>query len=280
MVIVSHRLSSLVDCDQTLVLDRGEVVDIGPHRELLDRCAIYRHLWQQQNRHIDSTWKSPCRACSNSRAKQLTANRARRSPLPLAALEFESPSAAIIASPVPALSRAINLLVFLLVVSVLVASALIRVDKIVSAKGKLVADAPNVVLQPFDQSIVESIDVRKGDIVRKGQVLARLNPTFTAADDTAMKDQVDLLGAKAARLQAEAAGARLPASKYPTRMPPFRPRSTAGGPASMRRRCKPTTRGSMNCKPRSPAMKHKPPIFVSGSASLLISRICARSFWH
>ena len=54
MVIVSHRLSSLVDCDQTLVLDRGEVVDIGPHRELLDRCAIYRHLWTQQNRHIDS----------------------------------------------------------------------------------------------------------------------------------------------------------------------------------------------------------------------------------
>jgi len=130
---------------------------------------------------------------------------ARRSPLPLAVLEFESPSAAIIASPVPALARAINLLVFLLVVSVLVASALIRVDKIVSAKGKLIADAPNIVMQPFDQSIVESIDVRKGSIVRKGQVLARLNPTFTAADQAAMKDQVDLLSAKAERLQAEAA---------------------------------------------------------------------------
>jgi hemolysin D len=36
----------------------------------------------------------------------------RRSPLSLAVLEFESPSAAIIASPVPALGRAINLLVF------------------------------------------------------------------------------------------------------------------------------------------------------------------------
>ena len=56
---------------------------------------------------------------------------------------------------------------------------------------------PNIVLQPFDQTIVESINVRKGDIVRKGQVLARLNPTFTAADRTAIKDQVDLLGAKA-----------------------------------------------------------------------------------
>jgi hemolysin D len=130
---------------------------------------------------------------------------ARGSPLPLAVLEFESPSSVIIATPVPALARATNLLVFLLVISVLVASALIRIDKIVSAKGKLIADAPNIVMQPFDQSIVESIDVRKGSIVRKGQVLARLNPTFTAADQTAMKDQVDLLSAKAARLQAEAA---------------------------------------------------------------------------
>jgi len=126
------------------------------------------------------------------------------SQLPLAALEFESPSAAIIATPVPALSRATNLLVFLLVVSVLVASALIRIDKIVSASGKLVTDAPNIVMQPFDQTIVESIDVRKGDIVRKGQVLARLNSTFTSADYIAMKDQVDLLSAKAARLQAQA----------------------------------------------------------------------------
>jgi HlyD family secretion protein len=127
-------------------------------------------------------------------------------PLPIAALEFESPSAAVIAIPVPALSRATNLLVFLLVVSVLVASAVIHIDKIVSASGKLVAEAPNIVLQPFDQSIVENINVRKGDLVHKGQVLARLNPTFTGADHTAMKDQVDLLSAKAARLQAEGTG--------------------------------------------------------------------------
>ena len=70
----------------------------------------------------------------------------------------------------------------------------------------MIADAPNIILQPFDQSIVESMDVRKGNIVRKGQVLARLNPTLTAADHTAMKDQVDLLSARFARLQAEAAG--------------------------------------------------------------------------
>jgi ABC-type bacteriocin/lantibiotic exporter with double-glycine peptidase domain len=58
MVIVSHRLSSLVDCDQILVLDRGKVLDLGPHRELVEQCAVYRHLWQQQNRHIDSQGKA------------------------------------------------------------------------------------------------------------------------------------------------------------------------------------------------------------------------------
>jgi HlyB family type I secretion system ABC transporter len=58
MVIVSHRLSSLVDCDLTLVLDRGEVVDLGPHRDLVERCSVYRQLWLQQNRHIDSQGKA------------------------------------------------------------------------------------------------------------------------------------------------------------------------------------------------------------------------------
>ncbi|MGB8738522.1 MAG: peptidase domain-containing ABC transporter [Rhodomicrobium sp.] len=58
MVIISHRLSSLVDCDETLVLDQGKVVDIGPHRELLERCAVYRHLWLQQNRYVDFQGKA------------------------------------------------------------------------------------------------------------------------------------------------------------------------------------------------------------------------------
>ena len=53
MVIVSHRLSSLLDCDQILVMDRGTVIDMAPHRILLERCSIYRTLWAQQNRHMD-----------------------------------------------------------------------------------------------------------------------------------------------------------------------------------------------------------------------------------
>jgi ATP-binding cassette, subfamily B, bacterial HlyB/CyaB len=52
MVIVSHRLSSLIDCDQILVLERGRAVDIAPHSVLLERCTIYRQLWMQQSRHL------------------------------------------------------------------------------------------------------------------------------------------------------------------------------------------------------------------------------------
>ena len=54
MLIVSHRLSSLVDCDQIMVLDKGELVDIAPHDVLLERCTVYRQLWAQQNRHLDN----------------------------------------------------------------------------------------------------------------------------------------------------------------------------------------------------------------------------------
>nr|WP_240993491.1 peptidase domain-containing ABC transporter [Asaia bogorensis] len=54
MVIVSHRLSSLVDCHQICVMDKGKVVDVAPHSVLLERCEIYRMLWMQQNRHEHS----------------------------------------------------------------------------------------------------------------------------------------------------------------------------------------------------------------------------------
>lgn len=54
MVIVSHRLSSLTDCDQILVLEKGKMVDMAPHITLVERCAIYRQLWLQQNRHLQT----------------------------------------------------------------------------------------------------------------------------------------------------------------------------------------------------------------------------------
>jgi len=50
---ISHRLSMLVECDAILVLEQGKVYDLGTHEELLRRCDIYKHMWYQQNRHLD-----------------------------------------------------------------------------------------------------------------------------------------------------------------------------------------------------------------------------------
>jgi subfamily B ATP-binding cassette protein HlyB/CyaB len=54
VIVISHRLSSLVNSDAILVLERGKVADVGSHAQLLARCEIYGGLWHQQNRHIES----------------------------------------------------------------------------------------------------------------------------------------------------------------------------------------------------------------------------------
>ena len=58
MIIISHRLSSLMKADAILVLNRGVVDDIGRHEELLERNDIYGGLWHQQNNHLSSPAKS------------------------------------------------------------------------------------------------------------------------------------------------------------------------------------------------------------------------------
>ncbi|MBV9376055.1 MAG: peptidase domain-containing ABC transporter [Alphaproteobacteria bacterium] len=54
LVIISHRLSVLVQADTVLVLERGKIYDSGRHDELLERCDIYRGLWHQQNQHLQT----------------------------------------------------------------------------------------------------------------------------------------------------------------------------------------------------------------------------------
>jgi ATP-binding cassette subfamily B protein len=53
MIIVSHRLASLTECDQILVIEQGRMIDIAPHAALLERCPLYRQLWVQQHRHLN-----------------------------------------------------------------------------------------------------------------------------------------------------------------------------------------------------------------------------------
>jgi len=47
-LIIAHRLSTVVDADEILVLDKGRVVERGRHRELLEKDGLYAEMWSRQ----------------------------------------------------------------------------------------------------------------------------------------------------------------------------------------------------------------------------------------
>jgi ATP-binding cassette subfamily B protein len=49
VVIISHRLSTLVKADKIVFFEHGKILDVAPHAELLPRCKPYSQLWHQQN---------------------------------------------------------------------------------------------------------------------------------------------------------------------------------------------------------------------------------------
>ena len=48
VLVIAHRLATVVDADRIVVLDQGRVVDQGRHAELRARCPLYQRLWADQ----------------------------------------------------------------------------------------------------------------------------------------------------------------------------------------------------------------------------------------
>ena len=48
VILISHRLANVTDCDGIYVLEGGYVAESGTHRELLDRGGVYVRLWNAQ----------------------------------------------------------------------------------------------------------------------------------------------------------------------------------------------------------------------------------------
>ncbi len=86
------------------------------------------------------------------------------------------------------------------------ALAILKVDIVVSANGKIVTSDGEIVIQPVETSVVRSIAVKMGQKVKAGDLLATLDPTFSQADRDELMAKLRTLDATFDRLDAELAG--------------------------------------------------------------------------
>jgi hemolysin D len=114
------------------------------------------------------------------------------------------------ARPPAPLGRAVLYAVFFLTASILVWSALARLDIVAVAEGKLVPSGYLKIVQPAEQGVVKEILVREGEAVREGQVLMRMDGALSDADGRALAADFHTKRIALRRVDAQLAGKPLP----------------------------------------------------------------------
>lgn len=120
---------------------------------------------------------------------------------------YQSETAEILESPEPLRARVAIFLLAGCFAALIVVALVMRLDRVVTSNyGEIVTTRPTIVMQALNASIIKTLDVREGQRVRKGQLLATLDPTFAAADVAQVKLRLASLNAEIARAEAELAG--------------------------------------------------------------------------
>ena len=120
-----------------------------------------------------------------------------------AAVDFQSDARKIDERRPPWIARATLYVLVAVIVIAVTFGAIAEIDRIVVAPGKLVTTASTIVAQPLETSVVRSLEARVGDIVRKGETLATLDPTFSEADADQLRGKIKSLAAQIERLKSE-----------------------------------------------------------------------------
>ena len=123
-----------------------------------------------------------------------------------AAREFQSEARQVDLQRPPAMLRGTLYALIATIATAIAWASYAKVDRIVVAPGKLVTTVATIVVQPLEISQIRSLEVKVGDTVRKGQALATLDPTFSEADVSQLRDRAGSLAAEVERLESEIDG--------------------------------------------------------------------------
>ncbi|NRB40470.1 MAG: HlyD family efflux transporter periplasmic adaptor subunit [Pseudomonadales bacterium] len=105
-------------------------------------------------------------------------------------------------------SLVLGLLLFALVLFVAWASVF-RIDEVARASGEVIASSRVQIIQAVDGGVLASLEVKEGDRVEAGQILARLDETRVGAAMKEIDARLSALKAKATRLRGEASDAKV-----------------------------------------------------------------------
>ena len=129
------------------------------------------------------------------------------------AIEFAPGLLGIQESPPPKLPRAVIYTVAALCAAILLWATVGRLDIVAVAEGKLVPQTYVKIVQPAEAGIITEILVKEGDAVEAGQVLVRLDPTLSGADQQTLVHELAMRRLALRRIDAELAGTALSAQK-------------------------------------------------------------------
>jgi HlyD family type I secretion membrane fusion protein len=118
---------------------------------------------------------------------------------------FESETQAVIQRTAPYSEHAVLHAVAGMILLSLVLIAFVKLDRVVTSTGLIVPSGGSLFVAPLDRAVVTAVLVRPGDVVKKGQALATLDPTFATADLNDLAQKKASAEALVARLKAEQA---------------------------------------------------------------------------
>ena len=93
-----------------------------------------------------------------------------------------------------------------IIVAALLWAIFSKVDVIVTANGKLVTDTPTIVMKPLERSMIKTVNVKIGDVVKKDDILITFDPALNSAELARLANELATFSAQFKRLRCEFLG--------------------------------------------------------------------------